>query len=334
MTIKSNLKVHPKLSCYNLPWATDWAEVFGAHRPLILEIGFGYGHYLEHLAKQHPNHNIIGLEINNFCLVKMENAIPRKGLDNVRVVFSRAETALNHLFEPESLDAIHINFPDPWFKARHSGRRLMQRDTLDVLVSRLKPSGKLYLATDIIEYAEMSHELLVETQSLTNVLDSGWVNHIDGRIITKYERKAHEQGRSCNYFVYQRNNTPIDHPPVIKEIDMPHMVIKTPMSLEAISAQFSQSQHTVDDIHIKIMNVYQNKDSALLFETYVNEPTIDQQVGIVLIKREHNNEYTIKLSALGLPRPTDGLHRAVAIIGDWLASLHPENEITQRKIRY
>lgn len=334
MTTKSKLKVHPKLSCYNLPWETDWAEVFGTDRPLILEIGFGYGHYLEHLSEQHPNHNIIGLEINNFCIVKMENAIPRKGLDNVRVVFGRAETALNHLFAPETLDEVHINFPDPWFKARHSGRRLMQRDTLDVIVSRLKPDGKLYLATDIIEYAEMSHELLADTQGLTNTLERGWVNQIDGRIITKYERKAHEEGRSCNYFVYQRNNTPIQHSPVIKEIDMPHMVIKSPLNLDEISAQFGVSQHTSDETHIKFMNVYQNKGSALLFEAYVNEPTIDQQVGIVLIKREHNNEYTIKLSALGLPRPTDGLHRAVAILGDWLIDLHPENEVVQRKIRY
>ena len=328
------LKPLKKLSSFNLPWSTDWTAIFGVERPLILEIGFGYGHYLEHLAKLHPDHNIIGLEINNFCMVKMERVIERKQLNNVRVVFSRAETALNHLFEPEIFSEIHVNFPDPWFKERHSRRRLMQRDTLDMMVSRLKPNGMLYLATDIIEYAEMSHEILADTAGLTNTLETNWVNQFDGRIITKYERRAGVEGRQCYYFAYQRNDTPVEHTPVIKEIDMPHIVIKTPLSVDDMLEQFNEMSTSEGETHIKIMNGYRGKIGTLLFEAYVHEPTIDQKIALMLVKRDVEGEYTMKLSGIGNPRPTDGLHRAVAFVADWLVSLHAESEVLKRKVRF
>ena len=178
------------LSSLRLPWPTDWSAIFGAQRPLIVEIGFGYGAFLLHLARQNPAASIIGLEIANQCLSAAERAIQRQKLTNVCVVQSTAETALHHLFVPGSLSQIHINFPDPWFKKRHSHRRLMQRDTLDAMVSRLQPGGLLYLATDIVEYAEMSAELLAQTPGLDNLLESAWANTMPGRVITKYEGRA------------------------------------------------------------------------------------------------------------------------------------------------
>lgn len=323
----------PKLSSYNLPWPPDWSAIFGAERPLILEIGFGYGHFLEFLHQRHPDSSIIGLEVNNECLVRMEKAIPRKAMHNVRVVHSRAETALHHLFIPESLTRIYINFPDPWFKTRHARRRLMQRDTLDAMVNRLVPGGKLYLATDIIAYAEMSAKLLADTPGLTNQFDTPWVHAMPDRIVTKYERKAREQGRACYYFAYRRNDSPALDIPVIKELDMPHMVIKTPLSLDDM-LQAARLDHYSDgqDTQITFKERFRGTDS-LLFEVFIHEPTIEQHIAILLTARLQPGEYTLKLGTVGNPRPTDGIHKAVALLGDAFIRLHPDAEILQNKVK-
>ncbi|MBZ0305892.1 MAG: tRNA (guanosine(46)-N7)-methyltransferase TrmB, partial [Anaerolineae bacterium] len=263
-----------KLSSFRLPWPTDWGAEFGAARPLILEIGFGYGVFLVHLARQNPDANVIGVEIASKCLNAAENAVERHKLTNVRVVHSTAETALHHLFQPDSLSQVHINFPDPWFKKKHGHRRLMQRDTLDTIVNRLQPGGLLYLATDIIEYAEMSAELLAQTPGLDNRLDMSWALSIPGRVVTKYEGRAKREGRDCYYFAYQRNTTPAPIIPVIEELDMPHIVFQSPLTLDDMLSRFGSSEHNFGDTHISFLYAYRGKN-VLLFEVYVKEPTIE-----------------------------------------------------------
>ena len=326
----------PQLSAINLPWPTDWGKVFGQSRPLSLEIGFGLGHYLEHLHITRPEHNIVGLEISGFCMTKAERAIRRKRMENVRVVMARAETALRHLFTPESLDEIHINYPDPWFKVRHAGRRVMQRVTLDAMASRMKPGAMLYLATDILEYAEMSAEILEAAPALDNTLPTPWTDHMDGRIVTKYEKKARNEGRRSYYFAYLRNRNPAPDLPVIKELDMPHMVIHTPLSIDEIYEKMVVDPETTDfsagETRINVIRRYRD-DSSLLFEIYVHELTIEQRVGVVVAPRPQSGEYTIKLSGLGNPRPTEGLHHAVGLITDQITALHPNTRMIHDKVK-
>lgn len=321
-----------KLSSLNLPWPVDWTEHFGTARPLIVEIGFGQGQYLLHLVETHPDAHIIGLEIANQCLLKAERAIERRNLKNLRVIHTTAETALHHLFEPASLSAIHINFPDPWFKSDHKHRRLLKRQTLDAMVSRMQPGADFYLATDILEYAQMSADLLAATPGLTNKLTTPWAESLPGRIVTKYEAKARAEGRDCYYFAYQRNAQPAPQVAVIKELEMPHVILHSPQSFTEMLANFQRSEHRLDDTYINLMYAYQSV-KAVLFEVYVKEPTIDQHVALLLMQRPTDNEYTIRLSALGTPRPTAGIHQAVRILGEWLAGLHPEAQILEMKAR-
>lgn len=328
----------PKLTCLNLPWPTDWTVVFGVERPLILEIGFGYGQMLRYLHEKHPDHNIVGVEISHFCIEKVEAAITRDVMANVRVVRSPAETALHHLFTPESLSQLHINFPDPWFKDRHAGRRLMQRDTLDAMVSRLQPGARLYLATDIIAYAEMSHELLVATPGLTNLLATPWVNTWEDRAETKYERKSREEGRERYYFAYERNTQPAPGIPVMEERPMPNIVFQTPMGLDDLLNGLTFEDSTIyadpeNETYISYKNHFRS-DRSLLYEVHVSEPTIEQRVAVLVVQRPDNpQEYTVRLSDLGQPRPTDGLHRAVGLIGERLVALHSDAKIIHNKVR-
>jgi tRNA (guanine-N7-)-methyltransferase len=333
--------VYHQLSSLILPWPADWAALFGADRPLILEIGFGYGHFLRYLSRQYTDHNIIGLEISNHCLEKVERALSRGEMPNVRVVCSMAETALHHLFTPASIAQIHVNFPDPWFKSRHADRRLMQRDTLDAMVSRLAPGGRLFVATDILDYAEMSAELLAETPGLTNTLGSRWVHQRTEGVITKYEARAQREGRLCYYQVYRRSDQPAPPMPPIEELEMPHLVMQLPLALETLYTRFEPMEYSPSpETHIKVISAFRS-GQAILFELYVREPTIDQHIAALLVLRDPPREspgdqapeYTLMLSTIGNPRPTQGIHHAIAHLGAWLAAQHPETRILQNKLR-
>lgn len=323
-----------KLSCLNLPWPADWTALFGAERPLIVEIGFGNGDHLLHLARQQPQAGLVGIEIANQSMEKAEKKIASEGLDNVLVVHGAAETALHHLLEPASVEAFHINYPDPWFKKRHHGRRLMQRDTLDALTSRLRPGGLLYLATDIVEYAQMSHELLAATPGLENTLETPWVHELPGRFTTKYEARGLQQGRPGHYFVYRRNNRPAPDVPVYRELDMPHIIIKSPLPLRAALENFRKAHHMQGETSITLLHAYINRDeSTLLVEARVQEATISQHLALLVLARQEPQHYIVQLGSMGPPRVTQGLHRAVGLLADWLVSLHPDARVVESRAR-
>ncbi len=327
-----------KLNSRMLPWPADWMALFGRTRPLIVEIGFGHGAFLLHLARSYPDANVIGLEIANRSLLKTEAKLEREGVTNIRLIHSTAETALYHLFTPASIWQVHVNFPDPWFKKDHAGRRLMQRDTLDAIVSRLAPGGEFYLATDILAYADMVDDLLRQTPGLDNLLPESWAGSLPGRAVTKYEAAARREGRDCYYFAYRRNDLPAPDVPVFREAAMPHMVFTTPLTLEQMAAHFAPRQQYDSGTSIRLMNAYLGRE-ALLVETHVGEPTITQRVALVIATRPHpdtteTNEYTIQLSTLGQPRPTPGIHQAVRLLGEWALGLHPENRLVKEKVSH
>lgn len=320
-----------RLNSRSLPWPTDWSALFGAQRPLILEIGFGQGHFLLHLAQQRPQANLIGLEISNRCLTRVERSIERAGLMQVRLIHSSAETALRFLFTPAALSEVHINFPDPWFRKRHSHRRLLQRDTLDLLVNRLQPGAGLYLATDIRAYAEASHALLAATPGLDNQLATPWADALPGRVVTRYERVARAEGRPCFFFAWRRNALPPPPAPVAQEFAMPHVIFRSPLSLEAMRARFHPLRHHSAATHIHCGLVFLGERS-LLFDVYVKEPGIDQHVAFMLLERRGRaGEFTLQLGTLGHPRPTAGIHRAINTLADWLLGLHDDTVLLERK---
>lgn len=321
-----------KLSVLGLPWHTDWTALFGRSAPLILEIGFGRGSFLLYLARQFPDANIIGIERSNQSLEAAEKAIEREQLTNVRVIHGEAQTALYHLFEPATLCRVYVNFPDPWFKKAHQHRRLLDEATIDALVNRLEPAGKLFIATDIRAYADLIAERLARTPGLDNLNAAAWALNRPDKIVTKYEAIARRAGRACHYFAYQRNDHPAPSLPTTKEHDMPHMVFKNPLTLDEIRDRFEQQVYREDDdeLVIKLPSVYAGRNE-LLFIMFVKEPTIAQRVAVML--QPHKQGYTLLLHPLGHPRPTTGIHRGVERLGQWLLSLHPDARIVKKSLQ-
>ncbi|MCY4062933.1 MAG: tRNA (guanosine(46)-N7)-methyltransferase TrmB [Chloroflexi bacterium] len=323
-----------KLNILMLDWPLRPERLFPLVQPLIIEIGFGNGDHLIHLARTQPDCNILGFEISGQSMDKAEAKIAKLGLDNVRPIHGRAETALAHLLAEASVTEFHINYPDPWFKKRHQRRRLISRDTVDLLASRLVTAGRLLLATDIIDYAEMAHEILSTTPGLVNQFDAPWVNEVAGRFVTKYERKGYREGRRGHFFRYARDDRPLAHPPLIQEWEMPHLFLHSPLSAADICARFESTRRRLGEVHIAILHAFADpKRNVALFEVVVEEPTIEQHTMIMLAPREKAGEYIVKMTSLGHARATPGMHRAVAAVGEWVAGLDGEGKVLARKLR-
>ncbi|MEO0564504.1 MAG: tRNA (guanosine(46)-N7)-methyltransferase TrmB, partial [Chloroflexota bacterium] len=296
-------------STLSLPWPPDWPVLFdtpGEDRPLIVEIGFGYGQMLFHLAAQFPHANIIGVEVASRPLASVERKLIAHGVHNVRVMHGHAETLLGHMLHPASVSQIHVNFPDPWFKTGHAHKRVMKRWTVDAITSRLIPGGQFFLATDIDDYAKMSHALLSATPGLTNRFDTPWAASIDNRVTTKYEAKAVREGRTNKYFAYNRNDVPAPNVPLIGEQPMPNIVFHSQTPLQTVLDAFqrtAQSFHD-EDVHVSLMNAYYNEhEGTLLFEAFVKEPTVEQHVGFLVARQfDGDGQHTLKLASFGHPR--------------------------------
>ncbi len=323
-----------KLNILTLDWPLKQERLFPRVQPLIVEIGFGNGDFLIHLAQTQPNSNILGFEISSQAMDKAEAKIEKLGLDNARAIHTRAETALSHLLEPESIREFHINYPDPWFKKKHRRRRLISRETVELLTSRLVRGGRLLLATDISEYAEMAREVLSSTIGLDNEYDSAWVTSVTDRFRTKYELKGYREGRGGHFFSYRRNEQPVPHPPIIEELEMPHLFLQSPLSAADITERFQATRRKMGEVHVVILRAYVDpKRNVAVFEVVVEEPTIEQHTMIMLSPRAEAGEYIVKMTSLGQSRPTYGMHRAVQAVGEWVAGLDGEGMVLERKLR-
>lgn len=323
-----------KLNYLAVDWPLDYSKLFPNQQPIIVEIGFGTADYLIHLAQTRPDYNIIGFEISSQSMDKAERKIETLGLTNVRPIHSTGETALAHLLEPVSIQEFHINYPDPWFKKKHSRRRLIKRKTVDFLTSRLVVGGKLMLATDIIAYAEMAHEIFADTNGLTNTFDRPWVDDLEGRFRTKYELKGYAEGRSGHFFIYERNEKSVNHVAVIKDLEMPHLFLQTPHTSLDIVEHFEQTKTESIGVHIAILQAYANpKRNTAVFEIIAEEASISQHALLTLSPRESDDSYVIQMSTIGYARPTYGMHRAVHVLGEWVASLHDDAKILEVKLR-
>ena len=148
----------------------DWS-VFGPsfqNAPRIVEIGFGMGESTAQIAQVRPNDIFLGLEVHEPGVGALLKRIGELDLRNLRLISHDAVEVLEHMIAPDSLDGVHIFFPDPWHKTRHHKRRLIQKEFVELLASRLKPNGYLHLATDWQHYAEQMLLVLNHCPQLRN----------------------------------------------------------------------------------------------------------------------------------------------------------------------
>ena len=140
----------------------DLDTVFGRSAARILEIGFGNGEALLTLAKRHPEFDYIGVEVHRPGVGALLLQADKEGIQNLKVFIADVNEVLYRCIPDDSLDAIHLFFPDPWPKKRHHKRRLINADFVELLRAKLKLGGNIHLATDWHHYAE--HMMAVMTR--------------------------------------------------------------------------------------------------------------------------------------------------------------------------
>jgi tRNA (guanine-N7-)-methyltransferase len=126
---------------------------FGRTAPVVLEVGCGHGAAAIGYAAEHPDHDILAVDVFTPALARMVAAAQERGLTNLWVHEGDAVPLLADRITPSSLTAVHLFFPDPWPKVRHTKRRFLAAYTLDLIASRLVPGGHLLVATDHDGYA-------------------------------------------------------------------------------------------------------------------------------------------------------------------------------------
>lgn len=176
-----------------------------AGKPVILEIGFGMGDATLAQAVAHPDHGILAIDVHTPGVGRLLAELDERGIDNVRVIEGDALELLDAL-APSSLAGIRVYFPDPWPKARHHKRRIINANNLDLMASRLSPGGFLHFATDWHDYAVWAEEAIAAHPLFALVPEPEQlpIASRTSRPQTKFERRGIAAGRAITDLVATR----------------------------------------------------------------------------------------------------------------------------------
>lgn len=173
----------------------ELATLFASEGPVTLEIGFGMGTSLITMAQQQPQRNFLGVEVHTpgvgACLADAAEA----GLTNLRLMQHDALSVLTHMITDQALDQVLLFFPDPWHKARHHKRRIVQPDFARLIWRKLRPGGVLHMATDWQPYAQHMLGVLSAETGYQNLSPTGdYLLRPASRPLTKFEQRGQRLG--------------------------------------------------------------------------------------------------------------------------------------------
>ena len=183
----------------------DLDATFGRQAPKVMEIGFGNGEALAWAAEHDTGRDFIGIEVHRPGVGRLMNALAEADAGNVRVYRHDAVEVLRHEIAEGSLDEVRVWFPDPWPKKRHHKRRLVQPGFVDLVASRVRPGGRLHLATDWAEYAVHMLEVMEDAAAWRNEIGPGrYAERPAWRIETHFERRGKRLGHAVRDLLYRR----------------------------------------------------------------------------------------------------------------------------------
>lgn len=184
----------------------DTAAWFGRRAPLICEIGCGTGTSTLAMAQAEPDLDVIAVEVYRRGLAQLLCAADRAGVSNLRLIRGDGVDVVEHMLGSATLTGVRIFFPDPWPKARHHKRRLLQPDTVALIADRLRPGGVLHAATDHSDYAAQIAEAGDGEPRLRRVQAGEELPISVDRPATKYETKARDAGSAVTELLWIRSD--------------------------------------------------------------------------------------------------------------------------------
>ncbi|SEL30356.1 tRNA (guanosine(46)-N7)-methyltransferase TrmB [Nitrosovibrio tenuis] len=181
----------------------DLNSIFRRSASIFLEIGSGMGETTAEIAREHPEHNYIAVEVHTPGVGSLLKQIDELGLTNVRVIQHDVVEVLQYMLPAECLDGVHIFFPDPWPKTRHHKRRLIQPEFIELLCRHLKHGGYIHAATDWKDYAEQILGVLSNEPHLTNTA-ADFAPRPEYRPSTKFEQRGLRLGHGVWDLIFRK----------------------------------------------------------------------------------------------------------------------------------
>ncbi|AEA33099.1 tRNA (guanosine(46)-N7)-methyltransferase TrmB [Hippea maritima] len=238
-------------------------------KPIKIEIGSGFGEFLLNQAKQESSSLFLGLEISNDAIAKACGRLLKARINNVKLIRYDGRFVLDR-FSSNTVDAVFVNFPEPWFKFRRIKHALLNSDTLQKIENILKKGGSFRLLTDNLAYAVSVVVALEEKTHLKNTQNIP-IQVSDKSIDTKFERRWKRKKRTIYSVNYKKTKlSPHKHPPKPKFL----MQLKREFALK-------------DGIIFKVVDIFENKANEKIAEITFGRSINPQHAFFGLT---HNNE--------------------------------------------
>jgi tRNA (guanine-N7-)-methyltransferase len=189
----------PKFEVTNARGPVDLAKEFGKEF-VIVDFGSGMGAHSLNLAKSNSNVGILAIDVHTVGLIAVVDAATELGLENIRTHHGDGLDILKGWLLPESVDEIHVLFPDPWPKARHHKRRLITPLFLDLSYRALKPGGRLVFVTDDETYFESASSIISDYSRFTVALNDWEIP------VTTYHQRAIRLGHKISQLSARKTN--------------------------------------------------------------------------------------------------------------------------------
>ena len=178
--------------------AVDWGALFGDAHPVELEVGSGKGLFLANAARANLGRNFLGVEISRKYARRFaaERPLAKQGIANARVWAGDIRDVLARRVPDRSLRAVHVYFPDPWWKQRHKKRRVFTETLLAEIGRAMQPGGELHVASDVEEYFAVIQELIAASPWFhARPMPEAKDPEHDLDYLTNFERKYRLEGR-------------------------------------------------------------------------------------------------------------------------------------------
>ena len=176
-------------------------QIFPEKTKVIMEIGSGMGEATAQIAKANPEVGYVAVEMHSPGLAALLILINQMELENIKLIREDATYLLANHIPDNSLDGIHLLFPDPWPKNRQHKRRMVQSEFIEMVGRKLKPGGFIHIATDWQPYADQIKVRFDKSESFSG----GVVDRPSWRVLSKFEGQGLRKGHQVTDFKYIKN---------------------------------------------------------------------------------------------------------------------------------
>ncbi|MFV1982241.1 MAG: tRNA (guanosine(46)-N7)-methyltransferase TrmB [Thiohalomonadales bacterium] len=200
-------ELYPKFGIEYQKNQLDLEVEFGRTAACFLDIGFGTGTSMVHMAALNPENDYIGVEVHRPGVGSLLLQIEKNNYSNVRVICFDVMDVLHNMIPDESLSGAFLFFPDPWHKRKHHKRRLVQENFIQLLHKKLVPGGFFHMATDWKHYAvHMMKEMSLANGFENKIGANEYSERPDYRPITKFEQRGTRLGHGVWDLIFIKNS--------------------------------------------------------------------------------------------------------------------------------